>query len=143
MRNPHQVIIHYVCEVISWESIVFNNHLVVDNIIFENYFAMHQVFKLCFAFGDLHSNDERFTLCLLFSDLIRIVAMRTKPVIHSFGVLLTSNLHSHFSQTLSCAEARIRIAILFHCEKHTHLPQAESLRTCRRFSVVVTRSKVL
>jgi hypothetical protein len=57
MRYSHQVIIHYVSKVICREPVVLNYHLVVYNVVFEYYFAVHQVFELCFALRDLHSDD--------------------------------------------------------------------------------------
>lgn len=143
MRNTHQMVVHNVCKVVSWEAVIFNDHLIINHVVFKYYFAVHQILELCFAFRDFHPDYEWLAFCLFLRYLIRIVAMSAKPVIHCFRILLTSNLDSHFCQTLCCAKTWICISILNQVHKHLNLPQAKSSHIFRRFSIVVIRNKVL
>jgi len=112
MRNAHQVIINNISEVIGRKPIILNNHLIVHYSVFKYHLAMHNVFELRFALWNLHANDIRFALSLLFSYLVCIVTLSTKAIVHRLCVFLTTNLHPHLCQTLSSAKTRVGIAVL-------------------------------
>lgn len=58
MRNTHQVIVNHICKVVSWESVIFYNDLIIDHRVVKDYLAMNKIFELGFTFWNLHSDDE-------------------------------------------------------------------------------------
>lgn len=90
MRDVHQVVVNNIREMVSWEPIILNDHLVIDHTVVKLNFAVHHVFKLRFAFGDLHPNDEGLTVGLLFCDLLCVIALDTEAVIFGFGIFLAA-----------------------------------------------------
>lgn len=101
------MIINYIGKVICWKTVVLHNYLVIDYIVIKNDFAMHHVFPLSFTLGHTHSDNEGFFISLLFFYLVRVVCSCAKTIILCFRILLSSNLDSHFLQTLCSAKARI------------------------------------
>jgi hypothetical protein len=141
MADAHQTVVHNVCEVVSWEPVILYNNLVVHNAVFKLNFPMYQVLKARLTFWNLHPNNKRFPFSLLLQNLFFIVVLSAKPVVHSFRVLLTPDLHTHLCKSLCRAEAWVSIAIL-QC-KSLNLPQAKLSRICRKYQVSVTTSKDL
>ena len=106
------MVIYDICEMVSGKPIVFNDHLVVNNTVVEHNLAVHQIFELGFAFRNFHSNNERLALGLLFSNLLRVVTVCAKSIVHCLRVLLASNLNSHLRQSFCSAKARVGVSIL-------------------------------
>jgi hypothetical protein len=66
MGDLHEVVINNVCKVVSWETIILNDYLIINHIVIKDYFAVDHIFELCFSFRDFHSDDKRFFLFLFF-----------------------------------------------------------------------------
>jgi len=61
MSYSHRVIINYICKMISWKSIAFHQHLIIDHTVLNRNLTMNKVFKLSLAFRNLHSKHMRFS----------------------------------------------------------------------------------
>lgn len=141
MADAHQTVVHNVCKVVCREPVILYDYLVVHNAVFKLHFPMHQVLKARSPLRNLHSNNKRLPFSLFLQNLIFIVILSAKPVVHSFRVLLTSDLDTHLCKSLCRAKAWVSIAIL-QC-KSLNLPLAELSRICHKYRVSVTTSKDL
>ncbi len=115
MTDLHQIIIDNVCKMVGRESIVFQNDLIINIFVIEDYFTMHDVFKSGLSFGHFHPNDKWLAICFLFFNLLLGVIIETEAIILSLCIFLPSNLNSHFLKPLSRAKARISITVLDKC----------------------------
>lgn len=79
------------------KSVVLYNDLVIYYTIIKDHLAMHQIFKLSFAFRDLHANDERLAFRFFLLYLISVVVLGAKSIILCLGIFLSANLNSHLS----------------------------------------------
>ena len=59
MSYPHQVIINYIRHVISWETVRFQNDLVIYCIVVEDHLSVDHIFKLSFTPWHKHSDHVR------------------------------------------------------------------------------------
>ena len=75
MSYSHHVVIYHVGKVVSWVSVTFEDHLVIYGVVIEDYFAMYQIFELCFAFRNEHSNDVWFATLNSFFNFFRTEAV--------------------------------------------------------------------
>jgi len=57
MTDLHKVVVDYVSKVIGWESIIFEDDLVVNVSVVKHDLSVHDILKRCFAFWNLHSDD--------------------------------------------------------------------------------------
>ena len=112
MTDPHQRVINNICEVICRETIVFQDNLVIDHAIVKHNFAMDIIFEHSLSFRHLHSDHVGLSVCYFFLDLFLGIAMKTKPIVFGFCILLASNLDTHLFESLCGAEAMICISIL-------------------------------
>ena len=112
MTDPHQRVINNICEVICRETIVFQNNLVIDHAIVKHNFAVDIIFEHSLSFRHLHSDHVGLSVCYFFLDLFLCIAMKTKPIVFGFCILLATDLDTHLFESLCSAEAMIRISIL-------------------------------
>ena len=142
MRNFHQMIINHISKVIGWEPIIFDDYLVIHNLVFKLHFPMHQIPKLSLAFRHAHSDYKWLTVGFLLLDLICAKILQAKPIIHSFCVFLTTDLDSHLCKALRSTKTWVGIAILHlnKCERPSYLLASTIKRTYHRFRVVTIGS---
>jgi len=118
MRDFHQMIINYIGKVVGREPIILDDNLVIHNLIFKLYFPVHQIFELSLSFRHTHSDHKWLTVGLLLLDLLCAEVLQAKSIIHSFGVFLATDLHSHFCKALRSTKTWVGIAILYlHSKK--------------------------
>lgn len=142
------MIINYICKVVGWEPIILDDNLVIHDLIFKLYFPVHQIFELSFSFRHTHSDHKWLTVGLLLLDLLCAEVLQAKSIIHSFGVFLATDLHSHFCKALRSAKTWVGIAILYlhskKCERwiKKNLLASAAKRTLHRCRVATIDSMV-
>jgi hypothetical protein len=57
MRNAHEMIINYICEVVGREPVILQDYLVVNHRVIKHYFTMDNILKRSLTLRDSHSND--------------------------------------------------------------------------------------
>jgi hypothetical protein len=57
MRNAHEMVINYIREVVGWETVIFQDDLVVNHRIFKHHFTMNDILKRSLTFRNSHSNN--------------------------------------------------------------------------------------
>lgn len=113
MRDLHQMIINNVGKVVGRETIILDDNLVIHNLIFKLHFPVHQIFELSLSFRHAHSDHKWLTVGLLLLDLLCAEVLQAKSIIHSFGVFLATDLHSHLCKALRSTKTWVGIAILY------------------------------
>lgn len=112
MADVHREVVHDVGKVVRWEAIVFQDNLVIYIFVVEDDLPMNDVLERCLALRHLHSDDEGLAVRFLLFDLLFREVVQAEAVVLGLGVLLTTDLDSHFLKSLRCAEARVGIAVL-------------------------------
>ena len=115
MAYLHGVVVHDVCEVVSWVPIVLQDDLVVNLFVIEDDLAMHDVPERRLALRHFHSNDVRFSVCFLFLNLLLSVVVQAESVVLCLRIFLSANLDAHLLQSLRCTETRVSITVFYEC----------------------------
>ena len=58
VTDLHEVVVDHVGKVVRWKAIILQDHLVVNILVVKDDFSVHDVFELCLARRDLHTDDE-------------------------------------------------------------------------------------
>ena len=75
MTDAHHRIVNHIREMIGRISVIFENDLVVYDIMIKYNFAMNQILEHCLSFGYLHADDVWFTVVHFFLHLLLGVAV--------------------------------------------------------------------
>ena len=112
MTDSHKVIINYISKVIRWITIIFKNHLVINDTVVEYDLPMDQILENCLPFWNSHSNNVRLSCFHFLLDLFFGEAVQAEPIILCLSILLATELDPHLLKSLCSAETRISVAIL-------------------------------
>ena len=107
------MIIHDISKVVGGVPIRLNQDLVIENIIVENDFSMHQVFPLADTNGDEHADDMRLSAGNPFFDF-GFTQVEAEAIVLCRLMLFSALLNSKLLQSISCAEALVGLAFLNH-----------------------------
>ena len=107
------MIVHYSSKVVGGVPIRLNQDLVIEDIIVENDFSMNQVFPLADTTGDEHADDMRLSAGNPLFDF-RFTQVEAEAIVLSRLMLFSSLLNSKLLQSISCAEALVGLAFLYH-----------------------------
>ena len=111
MADTHVVVVHNIRKVVSWETIVLHDDLIIHIFVVESDLSMDNVLKLSLSLGYLHPHDEAFPPFLAFFDFL-LGKVQAGPVVFCLSVLLTSDFDAHLLKTLGRAETAVCVTSL-------------------------------